>query len=73
MKEKIEKGDIVKVHFHGAQITLTHRATVLNVPCATGDSWIFKSESGQLYYVSEGCTIELIVKYNRVNDALAAL
>jgi hypothetical protein len=55
---KIEIGDIVTVNFHGAQITLCHRAEVIYIPCATGDSWIFLDrETGVLHHVSEGCTV----------------
>lgn len=58
MANKIEKGDIVQVSFNGAQITLCHRAEVLNVPAATGESWIFgDKDTGALHYVSEGCTV----------------
>lgn len=56
--EGIKKGDKVQVDFNGAQITLTRDAEVIYVPCATGDSWIFKgNDTGFLYYVSEGCTV----------------
>ena len=55
---RIDVGDFVSVNFHTSRTTLSHRATVLSKPCATGDSWIFKDEeSGQIHYVSEGCTI----------------
>ena len=58
MKPTIEVGDKVRVDFNNSQFTLCHEAVVRAKPQATGDSWQFYSEkSGQLYYVSEGCTI----------------
>ena len=58
MNDKIEKGDVVRVNFNNAQVTLCESATVLYTPCATGDSWIFKdNKTGEIHYVSEGCTI----------------
>jgi hypothetical protein len=55
---KIEVGDVVRVDFNGAQITLAHRAEVRSIPCATGDSWVFQNlDTGAIHYVSEGCTI----------------
>ncbi len=60
---EIEKGDIVSVGFLGAQIALCHSAEVLYIPQATGDSWHFLNiDNGELYYVSEGCTITLVKK-----------
>ncbi len=57
-KPTIKEGDKVIVNFNGAQITLCHEAEVLYVPCATGDSWHFRDlKTGELHYVSEGCTI----------------
>lgn len=57
-EDRITVGDEVRVSFNNAQMTLSYRATVLYTPAATGDSWIFKDiESGELYYVSEGCTL----------------
>lgn len=63
-KKKIEVGDMVKVAFYGAQMTLCHKAKVLRIPQVTGDSWVFESygEHGEVYYVSEGCTITLLKK-----------
>jgi hypothetical protein len=63
----IQKGDIVRVDFNNAQTTLCNRAEVLNIPCATGESWIFKNveshnPTGEIYYVSEGCTVTLLNK-----------
>ncbi len=65
MKEDaIEVGDTVSITFNNAQFTLCSFATVLSMPCATGDSWVFKSftDSPEIYYVSEGCTIKLLGK-----------
>ena len=62
---KIEKGDIVAVNFNCSQYTFLSFAKVLNVPCATGDSWIFEDlqaegqDIAKIHYVSEGCTITL--------------
>ena len=54
-------GDTVRVDFKGAQATLAHRAEVVGMPRATGDSWIFADLStGDLHYVSEGCTVTLL-------------
>lgn len=64
--EKIELGDKVSVNFHGAQTTLLHKAEVLHIPQATGDSWIFRgipSCGTDIHYVSEGCTIRLLEKH----------
>ena len=61
MRAFIEIGDCVSVNFNGAQITLCHRATVEHIPCATGDSWIFKdNDTNQIHYVNEGCTVSKI-------------
>ncbi len=60
---RIEKGDIVHVDFNCSKFTLCHEAIVLNVPCATGDSWAFQdTTTKQIHYVSEGCTITLLSK-----------
>lgn len=57
-ENRIEVGDMVHVDFNCAKFTLCSRAEVLNIPQATGDSWIFKGKlDDKLYYVSEGCTI----------------
>lgn len=54
----IKEGDLVHVDFNGAQLTLCHEAEVLYMPCQTGDSWVFRdTATGDLHYVSEGCTI----------------
>jgi hypothetical protein len=58
MSDKIEIGDIVSVHSHGGQTTIAFKAEVLYTPVATGDSWRFRDvETGDIHYVSEGCTI----------------
>ena len=69
MNNEIGLGDIVKVDFNNAKLTLCGNAEVLHIPNATGDSWVFQEnlDVGQpdileLYYVSEGCTITLIRK-----------
>ena len=57
-KQKIHEGDIVRVDFNNAQITLCHRAIVLYIPCAVGDSWHFEDmDTGNIHYVNESCTI----------------
>jgi hypothetical protein len=61
MKDLIKVGDCVAVNFNNAQITLSHCAVVEHIPVATGDSWVFRDDNtGQLHYVSEGCTISKI-------------
>lgn len=63
MRDYIQAGDFVHVDIHAARLTLCHRAEVLNVPCATGDSWIFRdTTTEQIHYVSEGCTISKLEK-----------
>lgn len=62
----IKVSDIVSVDFNVSRITLTHKAEVLKIPCATGDSWVFKDLlNNNIYYVSEGCTITLLGKENK--------
>jgi len=61
----IEWGDTVKVNFMNSKFTLCDSARVISMPRATGDSWVFKEPSGQLHYVSEGCTVSLIKKAER--------
>ena len=57
-KDQIKIGDVVSVNFNNAQTTLSFNATVLVIPCATGDSWVFRDdETRYIHYVSEGCTI----------------
>jgi len=59
-QDRIEIGDIVCVNFNNAQYTLAPKARVEYIPCATGDSWIFKDlDNGKVHYVSEGCTVTL--------------
>lgn len=63
--DRIEVGDYVRVSFNHSQMTLCLIAEVLYIPCASGDSWIFRdfdSNTAQLHYVSEGCTLTLIRK-----------
>ncbi len=51
----------VSVNFNNAQVTLCHRATVIAIPAATGDSWVFEDlDTGRVHYVSEGCTVTII-------------
>lgn len=71
--KSIEKGDVVRVDFNGAQFTLSHKVKVLYTPQATGDSWRFLdcdngSSNGKLHYVSEGCTVTLLEKGNNKED-----
>ena len=55
---EIKIGDIVSVNFNGAQITLCHKAKVIRVPVAIGDSWIFEDvATWTVHHVSEGCTV----------------
>jgi len=57
-KARIDVGDEVHVNFNNAQTTLCRRARVVYTPCAAGDSWVFADlETGDVHYVSEGCTI----------------
>jgi len=59
---EIKVGDIVHVDINSAQITLCHRAEVLNIPCASVDYWVFMdTDTKNIFYVSERCTI---VKYD---------
>lgn len=59
----IEIYDTVRVNFNNSQFTLCSRATVLNVPMATGESWNFLDlDTNETHYVSEGCTVTLIEK-----------
>ena len=54
----IKIGDIVTVNFNNAQTTLCHSAEVILMPCTPEDSWVFKDlQTGDVHYVSEGCTI----------------
>lgn len=59
----LDKGDIVSVNFNEAQLTLCHKAEIMYIPVALGDSWIFRDINTEaLYYVSEGCTITRIME-----------
>jgi hypothetical protein len=61
----IEVGDIVQVDFNVSQTTLGTKLKVLSKPQATGDSWCFEDvENGNVYAVSEGCTITKWAKSN---------
>jgi len=60
--DKIEVGDTVAVSFHSPLYIFCEKATVLYVPQTTGDSWIIKTESGAVSYISEGCTVTKRVK-----------
>lgn len=61
MKDFIKVGDCVAVNFNSSMITLCATAVVEYIPVATGDSWVFKDDNtGQIHYVSEGCTISKI-------------
>jgi hypothetical protein len=63
--ERIEEGDLVAVDFNNVSLTLSLKAEVLHIPVATGDSWIFSDiATDKIHYVSEGCTITLIIKGN---------
>lgn len=54
----ITKGDIVRVTFYNANITLARKAEVLHVPQKAGESWIIKdTEDNNIHYINEGCTI----------------
>lgn len=55
---EIKNGDIVCINFNNIKYTLSSYAKVLHVPTGIGDSWQFKEiATGNIYYVSEGCTI----------------
>lgn len=56
MRDLIKEGDKVVVNFNNAQFTLCH-GIVRNIPCQTGDSWIIEDGGGNIYYISEGCTV----------------
>ena len=56
--DRINEGDIVQVNFNHLAMTLCDGAVVINRPCATGDSWVFKDiKSGLIHSTSEPCTI----------------
>ena len=61
MKDTIKIGDTVCVNFHAAKYTLCSEAEVLYIPLSQGDAWHFRDlHSGEIHYVSEGCTVTLI-------------
>jgi hypothetical protein len=65
-ENRIQVGDLVQVNINSAQITLAGRAAVVHMPQATGDSWVFRnSDTGELIYCSEGCTVHLLSKGER--------
>lgn len=54
----IQEGDIVCVEFCSIQSTLSLSAEVIHKPDQYVSSWIFRDQmNGNIYYVSEGCTI----------------
>lgn len=56
--KSIEIEDVVEVNINCALLTLSHKAKVLSMPVATGDSWVFEClETGKIIAVSEGCTV----------------
>jgi len=61
----------VAVNFNGAQYTLSHEAAVINIPSATGDSWVFKDiETQKIHYVSWGGAItSLLPKHEAVEGS----
>jgi hypothetical protein len=61
--DKIEVGDTVSVNCSAAQLSITRAAKVLRIPQGPGDSWGFRDlRTGDLLYVSEGCTVRLFSK-----------
>ena len=50
-------GDRVSVNFHNSKYTLGQDLELINIPCATGESWIVKDHNERLHYISEGCTV----------------
>ena len=48
-QDRIEKGDIVDIHFTTSQSLFG--VEVLSIPCATGDSWKVKDEQENIYLV----------------------
>ena len=60
---EIKENDRVLVNFNNVQYTLCRKAKVLHVPCATGDSWQFEDlNTGDIHYVSEGCTVSKLAE-----------
>ena len=64
-ESKIHCGDTVRVDFNNSQYTLCSSATVLFMPSCAGDCWGFKdNKTGDIHYVSEGCTVTKILTQN---------
>ena len=57
MQAEIKVGDLVDVWWEN--LTCLHRAKVLYIPCATGDSWRLLAEDGALFYVQTFCALRL--------------
>ena len=57
MKNTIEKGDKVNVHFNNG--TSLFNCEVLYLPCAIGDSWHIKDEHGKIVYIQTFETMRL--------------
>jgi len=54
----INVDDKVVVLISSTQSVISKSATVINVPHATGEGWIFRdNNTHSIFYVSEGCTI----------------
>ena len=53
----IKEGDVVDVEFEYAMAI--YNATVLYVPCATGDSWRLRDSQGVIY-VQNFCTMRRV-------------
>lgn len=51
MSEKINIGDIVKVHFQTDVGMRSITGEVLYIPQATGDSWTIKAENNTINYI----------------------
>lgn len=58
-KYRIKIGDVVSVHFHGAQSTLSHSAEVISTPVDDNDTcWVFEDlDNGKIHHISERCTV----------------
>lgn len=60
---RIEAGDMVEVHWPETnhpmeqRLVMLRSVEVIHVPAATGDSWIFRADSGDIYHVSEPVTV----------------
>ena len=71
-KDKIEAGDIVSVFFNDELDRYYFNATMLYVPCATGDSWRIRAVGGQIVYVQQFETMVLERKGKEEQDAVPA-